>query len=210
MANIPYEILDDGFSISTDIACADNPFYEFDLKHRKLTLNDIIDQDSVADIVRNILQFNAYDKDIPVEKRKPILLYITSDGGDVQAGYQLIDAILYSKTPVYTINTGWQYSMAFLVGLAGKRRYSMPNATFLMHEGDITASNSSSKLKDMISFNNELEKRTKDYVLAHSNLTEEEYDSKTKVEWYLFADEAKKYGFTDYVIGEDCDIDAIV
>ena len=41
-------------------------------------------------------------------------------------------------------------------------------------------------------------------------MTPEEYDSKFRVEWYMFADEAKEKGFTDYIIGVDCDIDEIV
>lgn len=208
MGNLPFDLYEDSFSI--DDSCMDNPFYECDLRQRKLILNNDIDADSVANIVRNILQFNRMDIDIIPEKRKPILLYITSDGGDAQAGYQLIDTIMASKTPVYTINTGWQYSMGFLIGLAGHKRFAMPNATFLMHEGEITASSPTSKLKDVVSFNNRLDRRTKDFVLAHSNLTEEEYDAKVKVEWYLFANEAKEKGFTDYIIGEDCDIDAII
>ena len=55
-----------------------------------------------------------------------------------------------------------------------------------------------------------LEERIKQYVLSRSTVTEEEYDSKYRVEWYMFADEAKENGFVDYIIGEDCDIDAIV
>ena len=54
------------------------------------------------------------------------------------------------------------------------------------------------------------EDRIKDYVTSRSNLTGEEYDKKLRVEWYLFADEAKEKGFTDYIIGEDCDMDEII
>ena len=43
-----------------------------------------------------------------------------------------------------------------------------------------------------------------------SNITSKEYDNKYRIEWYLFADEAKTNGFTDYIIGEDCDIDKII
>lgn len=59
-------------------------------------------------------------------------------------------------------------------------------------------------------FQRRLDERIKKYVLDRSKVTEEEYDSKVRVEWYLFADEAKEKGFCDFIIGEDCDIDEIV
>lgn len=59
-------------------------------------------------------------------------------------------------------------------------------------------------------FQKRVEKRIKDYVLSRSNVTSEEYDQKLRVEWYLFADEAKEKGFTDYIIGIDCDMDEMV
>jgi hypothetical protein len=30
------------------------------------------------------------------------------------------------------------------------------------------------------------------------------------VEWYMFADEAKELGVTNFIIGEDCDIDEVI
>ena len=43
------------------------------------------------------------------------------------------------------------------------------------------------------------------------SLMPEEYDSKYRTEWYMFAEEAKKKGFIDYIVGDgDCDVDNIV
>lgn len=106
-----------------------------DMQQRKIWLHDEIDIETVSGAIHNIYQYNREDADLPVEGRKPILLYIASNGGSVDAGFALIDAIQTSKTPVYTINTGYWYSMGFLIGLAGKKRFAMPNATFLMHDG---------------------------------------------------------------------------
>ena len=53
--------------------------------------------------------------------------------------------------------------------------------------------------------------------MKHSRIKQEKelWDSektvnKLRVEWYLFADEAKEKGFVDAVIGEDCDIDDVI
>lgn len=181
-----------------------------DMQQRKIWLHDSIDIETISGAIHNIYQYNREDADIPVEERKPILLYVASNGGSVDAGFALIDAIQTSKTPVYTINTGYWYSMGFLIGLAGKKRFAMPNATFLMHDGSNFIWTSGSKAQDQADFNRRVEARVKQYILDHSSLTSKEYDKKQRVEWYLFADEAKEKGFIDLIIGVDCDIDAIV
>ena len=150
------------------------------------------------------------DKDIEPSERKPILLYITSNGGEVDSGFELIDVISNSKTPVYTINLGYQYSMGFLIGLAGHKRFATRNAKFLMHDGSNFIYNSGTKAQDQMEFNKRVEERIKKYILSRSYLTSEEYDSKLRVEWYLFAEEAKDKGFVDSIIGEDCDMDDII
>lgn len=190
----------------------DDVFYIRDLQQRKLFINSDIDEISVSETVKHIMQFNREDNlnSINPMKRTPILLYITSNGGDVGAGFELIDTILNSKTPVYTINLGYQYSMAFLIGLAGHKRFSMPNAKFLMHDGSSFVYGTGTKVQDQMEFRKRVEERIKDYVLENSNLNSELYDEKLRVEWYMFADEAKKRGFVDYIIGEDCDMDLVI
>lgn len=185
-------------------------FYLKDLKQRKLFLDSEIEQYSVGNIVKHIMQINKEDKGIEVSKRQPILLYVVSNGGEVDSGFELIDAIMNSKTPVYTINLGYQYSMGFLIGIAGHKRFASANAKFLMHDGSNFVYGSGSKVQDQMEFQRKVEERVKKYVISRSKITSEEYDSKLRVEWYMFADEAKEKGFVDYIIGEDCDIDNIV
>ena len=190
--------------------CIDDCFYLKDLKQRKLFIDDDICQETIGEIVKHIMQFNKEDKGIKKEDRTPILLYITSNGGNVDDGFELIDVIENSKTPIYTINLSYQYSMAFLIGIAGHKRFATKNAKFLMHDGSQFLYSSGAKVQDQMKFQEKVEKRIKNYVLSKSNITSKEYDSKYRIEWYLFADEAKTNGFTDYIIGEDCDIDKII
>ena len=188
----------------------DEAFYLRDLQQRKLFLTADVDQFSVGDIAKHILQYNREDYGISPSERKPIILYIASNGGEVDSGFELIDAIMSSKTPVYTVNLGYEYSMGFLIGLAGHKRYAFPNAKFLMHDGSNFVYNSGAKAQDQMEFQRRVEERIKRYILSRSRLSSEEYDSKRRVEWYLFADEALHRGFVDYLIGVDCDIDEIV
>lgn len=213
-----YMLTDNGyydFDIELDTALIesgmlDDLFYLQDLKQRKLFLNTDIDQVSVFDIAHHIMQYNRDDMGIDIQNRKPILLYISSNGGEIDSGFELIDIIQCSKTPVYTINLGYQYSMGLLVGLAGHKRFATPNAKFLMHDGSNFVYNSGAKAQDQMKFQSAVEERVKSYILSKTQLTSEEYDGKLRVEWYMFSDEAKEKGFTDFIIGIDCGIDEII
>ena len=207
----------DYYDIEVDLDAAlleagmiDQVFYLKDLKQRKLFLNEDVTQFSVHELVKHILQINREDYGLLPDQRQPILLYITSNGGNVDAGFELIDAIRASKTPVYTVNLGFQYSMGFLIGIAGHKRFATKNAKFLMHDGSNFIYNSGAKAQDQMEFNKKVEERVKQFILGRSNLTSEEYDSKLRVEWYMFASEAKERGFVDYIIGDDCELDEII
>ena len=197
-------------AIMIEAGMVDEMFRLQDLKNRKLFLNEHISQDTIHEVVKHILQYNSDDKGVDPADRKPILLYVVSKGGDVDAGFELIDVVQNSKTPVHTINLGYQYSMGFLIGLAGHKRYASKNAKFLMHDGSNFVYNSGAKAQDQMRFNSRVEERIKAYILSRGKLTSDEYDAKLRVEWYMFADEAKDRGFVDYIIGVDCDIDEVI
>ena len=183
-----------------------------DLAERRLFINGEIDDEVIDTIVYHILNYNREDKDIRPEDRKPIILYINSPGGSVYSGYALISAMQCSKTPIYTVNQGMCASMAFLIFLAGKKRFSMQNSTFLMHDGQSGAMfETTSKLRDRVEFETgQLEQHTKEYVLSRTSIDEKFYDEKYRVEWYMLPHEAKKYSICDYIVGEDCTIDEII
>lgn len=194
----------------SNAAALDCLFYIKDLKQRKLFLPTEIEAETVADIVRHIMQINREDMGTPPEERKPILLYVSCRGGSLDDGLSVIDAIENSITPVYTINIGYAYSMGFLIGLAGHKRFCTKNAMFLMHDGTDFVVDSSAKAMDRLEFNKRMEDRLKQYVVSHSTITKEEYEQKYRVEWYMFAEEAKENGFVDCIVGEDCALSDII
>lgn len=205
-----YDIEVDLEDVLVEGGMIDDMFYLKDLQQRKLFLNDDITSLTIESVVKHIMQFNKEDKGIDTDERQPILLYVSSNGGCVDAGFELIDVIQSSKTPVYTINLGFQYSMGFLIGLAGHKRFATKNAKFLMHDGSNFIYNSGAKAQDQMEFQRKVEARIKEYILSRSKLTSEEYDGKLRVEWYLFADEAKEKGFVDFIVGVDCDVDEVI
>jgi ATP-dependent Clp protease protease subunit len=182
-----------------------------ELTERRLYINSPIDESIIDSIVFNILKFNREDRDIPSEKRKPVLLYINTPGGSVVDGFGLIDVILCSETPIYTINQALCASMGFLIFLAGEKRYSMPRAEFLMHDGSGFAADSTAKMKDRIEFEtNQLEKMVREFIIGRTNISEDLYEQKYRVEWYMLPKEAQEYGIVTDIVGQDCTINDII
>lgn len=191
--------------------CYEDRFQEEDLENRRLYLNGEIDGNVIDNIVYYIMRYNRIDKGIPISERKPIILYINSPGGSVVDGYGVIDTILLSETPVYTVNVALCASMGFLIYLAGAKRYSMPHSEFLMHDGSTMGFDSMAKMKDRMEFETiQLEKMTKEYIMSRTNIDEKLYDEKYRVEWYFLPNEGKNIGAIDYIIGQDCSINDIL
>ncbi len=152
-------------------------------------------------LVKDILAINRADKDIPAEERKPIFLYINSPGGELIEGFSLVSTIETSVTPVYTVNIGEWCSMAFLIGITGHKRFSLPYMTFLMHEPSGISVGKISSMEEKIGFERRFfEKVIKQHVLKHSKMKEKEYNLVAQKEFYMLPEDALEYGFIDEII----------
>jgi ATP-dependent protease ClpP protease subunit len=65
---------------------------------------------------------------------KPIYLHITTNGGDLLAGFFGYDKIKNSKIPINTIIEGGVASAGSLLSIAGKTRYITANSHLLIHQ----------------------------------------------------------------------------
>lgn len=178
-------------------------------KNRTIILGQV-DSSNLEYITEWILKWNKEDFDIPKNKRKPIKLHIDSGGGSVISGFNLINVIKLSKTPVYGITMSTCASMGLLIYMACHKRYAFEDSVFLMHDGATGFAGTSSKVKDFMKFNDKLEERIKKHILTHSKISEEMYEEKYQEEWYHFADESQSIGITDKIIGFDCQLDDIL
>ncbi|MBR3248815.1 ATP-dependent Clp protease proteolytic subunit [Candidatus Saccharibacteria bacterium] len=158
-------------------------------------------------LVEQIFDFNRADKGLPINEREPIRLYINSPGGEITEGFSLLSAIETSKTPIYTINVGEWCSMAFLIGIAGHKRFAMPYTTFLMHEGSSFAGGSAGKMQDRAKFNERFKHEViKAHVLKHSDMNGVDYDALERVELYMLPEDALARGFIDEIVTDIDDI----
>ncbi|MEG1502117.1 MAG: ATP-dependent Clp protease proteolytic subunit [Synergistaceae bacterium] len=174
-----------------------------DLDERYLFINDEIDSAVAEHITYHIIRFNKEDKGLARKERKPILIFICTPGGSVSDGFRIIDSIQASSTPIYTVNTGYWYSIGLLIGMAGDKRYGTKNSSYLMHDGHLGSFNSTSKVIDEMKFYDALEYRIKEYTLTNTSISDDAYQSHSRIEWYMFSEEAKSMGVIDEIINED-------
>lgn len=201
--------------ILTSLGLGETDFYaeiiKENLDDRILVFNDDVSDCVIENYILYILKWNREDKDLPVEKRKPITIYINSPGGDAISGFNMVNVILASATPIKGIVFGMAASMGYHIFLACHERYAFKDSILLQHDGQIRISNSTSKAKDTMKFFENMEDRTKAYVLSRTNMDEEFYDAHYDQEYYMYAnEEAKRLGCVDYIIGEDCNLDDIL
>lgn len=182
------------------------------LNNRILIFNQEVNDSLIEDYIMYILKWNREDRDIEdISKRKEITIILNSCGGDCFIGFGgMVNCIENSKTPIKVIGIGLVASMAFYIYICAKKRYAFKNTILLMHDGELSAQSSGGKFKDVALFFENMDKRTKDHVLKYTNMTEEFYDSQYDREYYVYANDAKKLGCVDYIIGEDCTLDDIL
>lgn len=177
---------------------------------RILILDDMITDDILRDCILHILLWNKDDRDIPIDKRRPIRIYLDSDGGSVFAAHNLIEVIQYSTTPVYGIAFSVAASAACSILIGCDKRYCFPHSMTLLHDGQINLGpGTTNKQKDTMKFMNRVDDMVRDFIISKTNITEEEYETNKDREQYFFAEEAKEKGIVDYIIGVDCGLDEI-
>ena len=178
------------------------------LENREIFINYDIDVDLV-DFTYDIIRWNKEDKNIPIEERKPIKIFINSDGGCLNSVMNFINAIKLSKTPVITIGMGKTYSAGGLLLMAGHKgyRYIFKDTTFLLHDGSSGAVGSVGKLMDGLEFTQKTEKRIKDFVLENTTINEDTYDKNYRRDWFMFSNEIIEFGVADKII---TDLDEIL
>lgn len=180
------------------------------LDNRVLVFNDEVNDAVIEDYILHIINWNREDINIPVEHRQKIKLYINSPGGECIVGFNFVNVILASTTPVVGVCFGLAASMGYHIFLACDERIAFRDSVLLQHDGEIAIRNSTSKAKDTMKFFDNMEKRTKEYVLSRTKMTEEFYDAHYDQEYYMYAnDQGKELGCVHKIIGEDCGLDDI-
>jgi ATP-dependent Clp protease protease subunit len=166
------------------------------LKDRIIFMGDPVD-DAVANIViAQMLFLESEDPD------KDINVYINSPGGAVTAGMAIYDTMQYIRPDIVTICMGQNSSMAALLLAAGAngKRYALPHSRIMIHQplggaqGQATDIDIQAKeilkVRDML---NEI-------LSKHTGQPIEKIREDTERDYFMTAEESKKYGIIDRII----------
>ena len=195
------------FTIQSAASSADNlalpdpalVTYYKNLDNRTLWIDSEID-DVTLELEKFIMAWNREDLGKSVEERVPITLLFLSPGGDLEINNSLVDAITLSETPVIGVNCGMAASAACFIYLACHKRYTFPNATFLIHQG---AGSFSGNYEDVVAailnYQRQIDHLGK-YILSRTNISQEEFDENFSSDWYINAEEAVERGLCSKII----------
>lgn len=180
-------------------SCLIESQYERLLENRIILINDTISELTIDKVVMPLLQM---DNDGTGQK---ITIYINTNGGSVYDGLCLCNIIEKLKTNTEIIVLGYAYSMGSIILMSGKNnpnvvRKCYPFSTALIHGGSAYVGGTSSQVKDYFKFNEKFEKRIADFIVSHTNLSEDDYAAIERYEAYMDSDEMLEKGLVDEII----------
>jgi ATP-dependent Clp protease protease subunit len=171
--------------------------YSLLLKERIVFLGTPVD-DMVANlIIAQLLFLEREDPD------KDIQLYIHSPGGSVTAGLAIYDTMQLIRPDVSTICVGMAASMGavLLVGGAKGKRYSLPNATIMLHQAaggfEGTAADIEIRAREIL----RIQTRLKEILALHTGQSLERITRDADRDFFMTPEQAQEYGIIDRVIG---------
>lgn len=167
------------------------------LRDRIIFLGDEVNQHTANLVVAQMLFLENEDSN------KDITLYLNSPGGSVYDALGIYDTMKYVKPDIQTVGIGVQASAAAILlssGAKGKRLL-LPNATVMIHQP--SSASERAKITDLeIGLKEGLRiKRLINEIMAKNTgqpLSRIEKDMDR--DYWMTADEAKKYGIVDKVI----------
>jgi len=136
------------------------------------------------------------------DPHRDIKLYINTPGGSVTSGLAIYDTIQYIDCDVSTICVGMAASMGATLLAAGARgkRFALPNSEILLHQvaGGITGQATEIEIgaRQIL----KIKQKLNEILAKHTGQPLKKIGKDTDRDFYLSAEEAKKYGVIDEVI----------
>lgn len=166
------------------------------LKERIIFLHDEVNHHTASLVVAQLLFLEAEDP------KKDITLYINSPGGSIQAGLAIIDTMHHVKPDVATMCTGMAASMGAMIlseGAKGKR-YALPNSEVMIHQPLTGIEGQASDIEITAKHIIKLKEKLYDMLTASTGKSKSQIEKDADRDYWMSADEAKKYGIVDHVL----------
>jgi len=166
------------------------------LRERIVFLGGPID-DNIANIVIAQLIFLSNE-----DPNKDISLYINSPGGSVSAAMAIYDTMNYIKPDVSTICIGIAASAAAVIlssGAKGKR-FTLPNAEVMIHQVMGGAEGQASDIAIVAKHILHIKENLNKILAKNTSKTIDQIEKDSDRDYYMSAEESKKYGIVDGII----------
>ena len=166
------------------------------LRDRIVFIGQPIDDNVANTVIAQMLFLEVEDA------KKDIKLYINSPGGLVTSGLAIYDTMQYIKPDISTICMGQAASAAALLLAAGTpgKRLSLPNANILIHQPMGGARGQATDVGIQARQIIKIKDRLNDIFVKHTGQSKKNIERDTDRDFYMTAEEAKKYGLIDKVI----------
>ena len=166
------------------------------LRERIVFLGQPVEDDIANVITAQMLFLEAEDPD------QDISLYINSPGGSSYAGMAIYDAMQYVKPDVQTICTGMGMSAAAMIlcGGAPGKRYVLPNAKVMIHQGSGGARGAPADIKIAAEEILEMTGRMAEIIARHTGQPIERVTADIDRDRFMSPEEAVSYGLVDSVM----------
>ena len=166
------------------------------LKDRIIFIGPSIDDYSSSLIIAQIL-FLMSDN-----KNQDINIYINSPGGSVTAGMAIYDTMQFVPCDIATYCLGQACSMGAVLLAAGTKgkRHVLPNSRVMIHQ---PWGGTMGTASDIVIQSEELKRHKKklnEILAKHTGKKLKQVEKDTDRDFYMSAEEAKKYGIVDEVI----------
>lgn len=173
----------------------------YDIYSRLLKERIIFLGGPVIDVVANsvIAQLLLLEHEDP---KKEIQLYLNTPGGSVTAGLAIYDTIQYVNAPVSTICVGMAASMGAVLLAAGKkgRRFALPNAEIMLHQVMGGAEGQAVEIEITARHIVVIKDKINGILMKHTGQKRDTIERDTDRDFYLSAEDAKKYGLIDDIV----------
>lgn len=134
---------------------------------------------------------------------KPIVLHITSEGGDLLYSFLAFDAIKRSKIPVHAVAEGYVASAGTVMLVAAGKRYGTPNSVLMVHQLSSGGAGTFEQLTDQHQNYSLFMKKMKDMYLENTKIKQKELDALMKRDVFLDVNTCIKYGFFHEVYSDE-------
>lgn len=165
------------------------------LKERIIFLGGAIDNEVANLVIAQLLFLQSEDA------KKDIWLYINSPGGSVTATLAMVDTMHHIKPAVATVCVGMAASGGAILLAAGEKgkRFALPNAEVMIHQPSGGAEGQATDIEITAKQIIKLRERLNKMLAGFTGQPLAKVEKDVERDFFMTADEAKKYGIVDQV-----------